>query len=304
MFGGVIDINQEFVYYNDTWAFDTTSNKWTQLFPATSPPAIESFRMVYDPTTGQIVLFGGFADIFQTWVYGFDSGQYNWKNVTPGYSPPGRDASAMAFDPCTGKVIIFGGYGGSGDLNDTWAYDATTNTWTNLNPSNPPSVRDSCLMVFDPNIGQIVLFGGYYNGNNLNDTWAFNTVSNSWHELTTTNAPSERYGYGMVFNPTTGQINLFAGGYFTGSDPATVNNETWAFDDSDSSMGKYTWTQLSFDLPIPEARQFPAMEFDPSSGQIILFGGDNGNRGAIQGTWALGLGVSPKSLRQMKSRFR
>ena len=42
----------------------------------------------------------------------------------------------MVYDTQTNKVILFGGDGNNGnDLNDTWAYDPQSNTWTELSPS-------------------------------------------------------------------------------------------------------------------------------------------------------------------------
>jgi hypothetical protein len=44
---------------NDTWAWTNTGATWTQLTPATSPRARESFGMAYDAALGHVVIFGG-----------------------------------------------------------------------------------------------------------------------------------------------------------------------------------------------------------------------------------------------------
>jgi len=54
----------------DTWTFDGTT--WTQLSPATSPPARDSVSMAYDLATGNIVLFGGednSGNLSDTWTF-------------------------------------------------------------------------------------------------------------------------------------------------------------------------------------------------------------------------------------------
>ncbi|MBE3087927.1 MAG: hypothetical protein IMZ71_02265, partial [Chloroflexi bacterium] len=59
--------------------------------------------------------------------------------------------------------------------NDTWSYDYTRNTWTNLTPSNPPSVRIGHAMTYEAFSGKVILFGGSMWGPDdscFNDTWA------------------------------------------------------------------------------------------------------------------------------------
>jgi hypothetical protein len=51
-------------YDNETWQWDGGANSWTRLTPANSPPARENGRLVYDPVTGRMMLFGGFAGFF------------------------------------------------------------------------------------------------------------------------------------------------------------------------------------------------------------------------------------------------
>ena len=58
-------------------------------------------------------------------------------------------------------MILFGGYGLEDDLNDTWAYDASTNTWTELHPAGDlPSPRDSHNMCMTPPPAECSSSGG------------------------------------------------------------------------------------------------------------------------------------------------
>ena len=58
LFGGR---NEEIRYkvLDDTWVYDLISNNWTQLSPTTSPNAMSGHRMVYEPVSDKVVLFGG-----------------------------------------------------------------------------------------------------------------------------------------------------------------------------------------------------------------------------------------------------
>jgi N-acetylneuraminic acid mutarotase len=44
---------------DDTWVYDLISNNWIQLYPTTSPNARSEHRMVYEPVSDKVVLFGG-----------------------------------------------------------------------------------------------------------------------------------------------------------------------------------------------------------------------------------------------------
>jgi N-acetylneuraminic acid mutarotase len=59
-------------------------------------------------------------------------------------------------------------------LNDTWAYDPTANTWSELKPAgNLPTARHGC-MVYDSGVGHVIMFGGACgNLGALSDTWAY-----------------------------------------------------------------------------------------------------------------------------------
>jgi len=146
-------------YPGDTWVWDGTT--WTQLSPASSPPATLGASMAYDAATGQIVLFVG----SNTWTWNGTT----WTQQSPANSPPARSEASMTYDAATGEVVLFGGFGNSGPLNDTWTWNGTT--WTQQYPASTPSIRESASVAYDAATGQIVLFGGDDFSTFLGDTW-------------------------------------------------------------------------------------------------------------------------------------
>src|SRR5262249_2540907 len=78
---------------------------------ALQPPQRALSRMVYDPVTKQIILFGGdrldhlLAD---TWV--FDCAAQRWQEKRPGRGPSPRGGHALVYLPKSKKVLLFGGY--------------------------------------------------------------------------------------------------------------------------------------------------------------------------------------------------
>lgn len=81
--GGSGDQSQLF---DDTWVFNMTSNKWTDVTPAQSPPVRYASAMAYNPTNNEAVLFGGFNNQQEIW-YG-DTWAFTFApNSTPVPSP-------------------------------------------------------------------------------------------------------------------------------------------------------------------------------------------------------------------------
>jgi hypothetical protein len=69
------------------------------------------------------------------------------------------------------QVILFGGaIQGNTVLGDTWAWNGTAQTWTQLSPATSPSPRGFAGMSSGGATGSVVLFGGGDYTQNLGDT--------------------------------------------------------------------------------------------------------------------------------------
>jgi hypothetical protein len=107
---------------NETWAW--TGSNWSELLPASSPPARLRATMAMDPRSGQLLLFGGYgvgqADLGDMWSWNGSS----WTQLTPPTLPTSRADASMAFDGATGTMVLFGGsiLEGAQLLGDTWLY--------------------------------------------------------------------------------------------------------------------------------------------------------------------------------------
>lgn len=177
---------------DDTWTYDPTANTWAEVHPTgIVPPGIYRASMVYDSGRKRAILFGA-ADttpvIAGTWAY--DPVANAWTELHPTGAVPAAGSApllprwghSMVYDPVGGKVILFGGFGDppgtydeGGLLNDTWAYDPAANTWTQLQPTDtvPPARLGQC-MVYDPVGGQVILFGGRGDSEEVgSDTWSY-----------------------------------------------------------------------------------------------------------------------------------
>ena len=66
----------------------------------------------------------------------------------------------------------------------------------------------------------------------------------------------------MAYDPSIGRVVLFGG-----ADAASVRGDTWAWDGD-----RQLWAPMAGSGPPP--RTFPAMTFDGTRGEIVLFGGN------------------------------
>ena len=76
LFGGITSNGVSSFVLGDTWQWD--GSNWTQLAPATVPPARQEQAMAYDPVHQQMVMFGGLnatnTMLNDTWTYGIPQG--------------------------------------------------------------------------------------------------------------------------------------------------------------------------------------------------------------------------------------
>ena len=243
----------------DEWAYDVAQNRLEPL--GTTPYTIYN-QAVYDRQSRRLIGFGP----ENTAVYSM--GNRAWEKTQPEEEPPTyRFWYAMAYNSQSDRVILFGGYP---HLNDTWAYDYGTNTWTEMAPAVSPPKRYGHAMAYDAESDRIILWGA----NEVGETpmteeehatiWAYDYGANTWTAIESTGGPSYRGGHTMVYHPGTDRIILFGGHH-----PGDVNfrDETWAYD-----YNTNTWTQLAR-ATHPSGRRLHTMVYAEAADKMVLFGG-------------------------------
>jgi N-acetylneuraminic acid mutarotase len=208
MFGGS-DGN---TFLTDTWEYEGTTATWTPI-ETTGTPAPYSPLMVYDSARSTVRLFGGastFYDSAETWEY--DAGTTTWSKVSTSGTPPAQQEASMVYDAAHDRMVLFGGFGATGLQSDTWQYDPTTTTWSQLSASPRPDARMGAAMAFHTGRGRTILFGGLTNASMMQDAWEFDGTG--WTQLATVGAPPARAHDGMVYDSARASIVLFGGSNF------------------------------------------------------------------------------------------
>jgi len=169
-------------------------------------------------------------------------------------------------------VLLFGGTNGSFYLNDTWLFNDTTNSWSQVSTSLTPPARRGHAMAATPS-GDVLLFGGLGNSLNLfNDTWLFDTTTNSWSQVSTSLTPPARAQHAMA--AISSGVLLFGG--FDEFDSSNFLSDTWLFNTATNS-----WSQVSASSA-PSGRHQTSMVTTPQG--ALLFGGFDGT-GFLNDTW-------------------
>ena len=258
---------------NDTWEY-SAANGWRQLTPPRSPSVRSSATLVHDTLRNRFVLFGGHVCC----VYMNDTWEYTgstWTPITTANSPLSRGSHAAVYDPSRGKTIIFGGWRnsqtGNDILNDTWEYDGVN--WKQILTNNSPSRRTGAQMVYAPELGGVILFGGTGCNSYCNDLWKYD--GSDWMPITTTTKPEGRYYHQLAYDWQREVLVLF-GGYNASQKRAMT--DTWEYDGND-------WYQVSPPVSPPGTWASRAIYYPPQAG-VILFGGNSPLQNYLQNyTW-------------------
>jgi hypothetical protein len=208
----------------------------------------------------------------------------NWVNLTPasGPAPAARRNASAILDAPHNRMVIFGGFS-VGYLNDIWAFNLSSYTWTNLTPASgpAPAPRLTPASIYDPDGHRMVTWSGQGNGAFFNDVWAFDLNTNTWSQFTPTGGPPQiRYGVGYTWDPLAKELVTFAG--FTNLGRF---DDVWRFKPSAS-----TWINVSPGSG-PLARCLHAACYDAQKHRMIMYAGQN-NSGPLDDIWSLDLNTN------------
>jgi cysteine-rich repeat protein len=270
MFGGILNN----VDQSDLWELDG-SDVWTErTFAQPAPAARDSGRIAFDPTSGTVMLVGGYVSFLpRTDAWSWDGTA--WKAMAPPPDPNGDLADHMIVtDTLRGVVVVIGISGGLYEWNGT-SWSVPPRGASVATPAAPPP-RFAQGAAADPTRHQLVVFGGRFvkpdnSTIELADTWIWDGI---WRPITTTAVPA-RYGPAFAYDAKHDQMVMFGGCLVA---TATGLADTWVFDHEQ-------WTSKTGGTS-PPPRCGAAMAYDPALGVVVLLGGMDRATGApIDDAW-------------------
>src|SRR5436309_2510312 len=203
----------------------TSSGEWT--LRGTQPPGRDGHGFVYDSMAGLFILFGGAitATGFTNSTWSYEYGTNTWTNITPRVGPSPRAGAGIVYDSRADRVIVYGGsISNFGVARDTWVFDYTNDTWTNVTSASGPGPRSLSNMVYGSAADRTILFGGAGMFGPLGDTWSYDYETNAWTMLTA-NSPGALFAPSMAYDSTADRAVLYGGASASGIPYA----DAWAF---------------------------------------------------------------------------
>ena len=193
----------------DTWYYNSATNSWTEVFPATNPGIRLESSIAYDTTNDLIVLYGGIDEAgVDNDIWHYIPSTNIWQQIAPTGTPGTRGGHSLVYDPVNKRVVMFGGYRVFIDaIDELWLYNPSTQTWSNPNPSIKPPPTLFPPLTFDPTSGLVVLYAG------LDNVWTYDVAAalidptTPWHNLNILGGPDPaNEGFQSLFisfDPTT-----------------------------------------------------------------------------------------------------
>ena len=159
--------------------------------------------------------------IFQVDANDFSTGTWTLQTHGEADAPTARTSHAMA-PLAEGKVLLYGGLGyieTEEPLDDVWIFE--DDSWSQVNSSlhNSPGPRfGHSLTPLAKGSGQVIMFGGVFQGDNssttMQDTWVFDFGTRNWEEKKSSMLPPPRQGHATAYTKVF-DVNavLMFGGY-------------------------------------------------------------------------------------------
>lgn len=283
-----------------TWAYNYTSNSWKQLQFDVAPAPRSFLGLVYASNSSQLFLFGGWGSsssnslikYADTWFLNISDLQLatnemstvqhskvsqpnvvytldDWTEQTTTNKPSVRIGYEIEYIAGQNKAILFGGEAVADlvYLNDTWIYDFSAGSWTEVTDNAPPTSRSDYAMVYDPDSEVVVMFGGVGEAGELNDTWLFDITDNTWSQVPQSNTITPRQTPQMVYNSQRDKVVLVGGtSYISGR----YLTDFWEFD---QSTGIWTNITIASTSSGPKGAGYQIV-YDGKADSIIAFGGN------------------------------
>jgi hypothetical protein len=282
LFGGGVTTSP--CQFNDTWAWDSAAQDWTQLGLANPPSPRAGAAAAYDPVSRRVVVFGGMTNLCEpsqylrgivddTWLLDLAASPAGWTQV-PGVPTPGfRFESRMAYDPGRERVVMYG----APSINNrsspyTWEWNGAR--WSAPGGFEPRV--DYADIAFDGT--RVILLAPGPSG--AAATWGWD--GGQW-SIVSLQAPPTTGSYALAFDSDRRRVILYGGEGTAG--------QTWEWNGNSWLLGATAG---------PRATMSVALAYDPAQRRTVLYGGECGVNCFPRetwlwngGTWTLANGSGP-----------
>ena len=218
----------------DTWEWNSSTRKWSQLAPTSNPGPQDGPAMVTDLGRGKVLLFT--ADTSNT-VWEWDGSKTTWTNRTP---VPGTVTPTSApwvqlltFDEDRQKMFFFQGqsnWAGTTSNSVYWEWDPISTGWAFHDSGDFVDFGTSPFPVIAYDSlrrRQVVATNATTTTGSATSikTWELDSKSATWYRRDLSTGPTSLTSAAMAFDSQRGVMVLFGGGPYDGSN----RGETWEY---------------------------------------------------------------------------
>jgi hypothetical protein len=248
-----------------TWTYNPSTNVFTQQSANGTTPNASVYQpaMAYDTTDHKVYLFGGaMGSGFSNDLYAYDTAANMWTKLAPsGTAPAPRWRSGLAYDSANNVFLMYGGEDDSTVYNDTWVFNPSANTWTQLTSAGAPTIDtvgpfENLAYDSDHNVFVLVLRGGggFADGGGYTSsaqTWLFRyqgsgqNVGTAQATVQTTAGSINQNTDGWAKEPSLAASgsNLYTAWVETGK-PFDTTNSSWFHVYAKQRSGSTGWSAL------------------------------------------------------------
>eukprot|EP00002_Diphylleia_rotans_P015374 TRINITY_DN2985_c0_g1_i4.p1 TRINITY_DN2985_c0_g1~~TRINITY_DN2985_c0_g1_i4.p1 ORF type:complete len:2280 (+),score=353.77 TRINITY_DN2985_c0_g1_i4:93-6932(+) len=261
-------------FFDTVWILDTVKMTWNRRdVTGDLPPVMGSYCSIANGR--KILLFGGFvsdANSYSDDLYEFDVDKSSFHLVAPRSSKPPRRSLHSCF-VWRNSFHVYGGYRGS-YLNDIWAFDQETNTWSEVLSQSTAPVRGNTYGALDGDVFYIMGGDSSRSPSNNYDSalWSFDLIEKKWQIVSEFASLKPIFqSHVMVVNKT-----LYS---FGGSTATDLRTSIYRVIDVEKKMViqdvvmSNPKNPMPFPITIPAARS--SSEIFSVRGLICIFGGMN-----------------------------
>jgi len=217
-------------FFTDGALYNPLTNTWTAVTDSAGTIASRDYASGIS-ADGEVLMWGGSRDADGILN---DGGRYDISTATwaPLSAPLARKDHSSVW---TGtEWIIWGGSNEGGDFLDSgFLFDPVTGQRRTIDPTGAPSGRANHTAVWAPEIGKMIVWGGWSGGSIYRGDGAYyDPVTDSWSPVSLSNDPSPRGGHTAIW---TGDRMIVWGG----------NSSAGRFSDGKALSIGNTWTTIS-----------------------------------------------------------
>jgi len=221
VFGGYDGNN----FLNDVWEYNITADSWTQKTSGATARDYHSAIYYNDGTNDLMVVVGGYDGnnvINDVWEYNITTDTWTQKN---NWSLRSGHSAVYYNDGTKDKMVVFGGYDGNNVINDVWEYNISTDTWTQKTSGATARYSHSTIYYNNGTYDLMIVYGGTYNGSDLNDIWEYNINVDSWTQKTSGATARETTSM-IYYNDGANKLIIYGGWSASNSNQL---NDVWQY---------------------------------------------------------------------------